>query len=83
MGNEIQFRWVPAYFPFTEPSLELEIYWNNEWLEMLGCGILRREVMDNFGRPKTEIAWASGCGLERFALLLFEISDIRVFWSQD
>lgn len=69
---------------------------------MLGCGILRREVMRNFGRPddgnkflifyiiykfviifisKIEIAWASGCGLERLALLLFDITDIRLFWS--
>lgn len=64
-------RWVPAYFPFTEPSLELEIFWNGEWLEMLGCGILRQDVMKNFNRPSDEIAWASGCGLERFAILLF------------
>lgn len=50
-GTEIEMRWVPAFFPFTEPSLELEIFWNGEWLEMLGCGILRRDVMNNFGRP--------------------------------
>lgn len=50
---------------------------------MLGCGILKEGVMKNFGRPSNEIAWASGCGLERFALLLFEINDIRLFWSED
>ena len=72
-----------AYFPFTEPSLELEIFWNDDWMEMLGCGILRRKVLNNFGRPETEISWASGCGLERFAMLLFEINDIRYFWSED
>jgi phenylalanyl-tRNA synthetase alpha chain len=48
-------RWVPAHFPFTEPSIELEIFWNGQWLEMLGSGVLRREVMDNFGRPSDEI----------------------------
>lgn len=48
-------RWVPAFFPFTEPSLELEIFWKNEWLEMLGCGILREQVMQNFGmKPRSE-----------------------------
>jgi len=76
-------RWVPAYFPFTEPSLELEIFFRNQWMEMLGCGILRKNVMKNFNRPDDEIAWASGCGLERFAMLLFDINDIRMFWSTD
>jgi len=63
--------------------LELEIFFNNQWLEMLGCGILKKEVLKNFGRPENEIVWASGCGLERFAMLLFNITDIRIFWSRD
>jgi phenylalanyl-tRNA synthetase alpha chain len=41
-------RWMPAYFPFTEPSFELEIYFNDQWVEMLGCGILRKEILKNF-----------------------------------
>jgi len=82
-GSNVELRWSPDKFPFTDPSLELEIFWKGQWLELLGCGILKREVMDNFGRPKNEIAWASGAGLERLALLLFDISDIRLFWSQD
>jgi phenylalanyl-tRNA synthetase alpha chain len=40
LGDNIQTRWVPAYFPFTDPSLELEVYYRDEWMEMLGCGIL-------------------------------------------
>ncbi|EGR27575.1 phenylalanine-tRNA probable, putative [Ichthyophthirius multifiliis] len=82
-GQDIQCRWIPAYFPFTEPSMELEIFYNNQWMEMLGCGILRPQILQNFGRKNSDIAWASGCGLERFAMLLFDIPDIRLFWSQD
>lgn len=50
-GNDIEMRWSPDYFPFTEPSLELEIFWKGNWIEILGCGILRKGVMKNFGRP--------------------------------
>ena len=82
-GENLQTRWVPAYFPFTEPSLELEIFYNDEWLEMLGSGILRRQIMKNFVRPDSHVSWASGCGLERFAMLLFDIPDIRYFWCTD
>ena len=81
-GN-IQMRWVPAYFPFTDPSFELEIFFNNEWMEMLGCGVIHKNVMLNGNRPKEEIGWAAGLGLERFAMLLFGINDIRLFWSDD
>ena len=76
-GKDVQYRWIPAYFPFTEPSLEMEIYFNGDWVEMFGCGILRKEIMKNFGRHEDEIAWASGGGLERFSMLLFNIPDIR------
>lgn len=43
-------RWVKAYFPFTDPSLELEIYFKDEWVEMLGCGVIHRNLMKNWGR---------------------------------
>lgn len=81
--GDIQMRWVPGYFPFTDPSYELEIYFNDEWMEMLGCGVIHRDIMKNANRPKEEIGWAAGLGLERFAMLLFGISDIRLFWSDD
>lgn len=76
-GKDVQYRWIPAYFPFTEPSLEMEIFFNGNWVEMFGCGILRKEIMKNFGCEDSDIAWASGGGLERFAMLLFDIPDIR------
>jgi phenylalanyl-tRNA synthetase alpha chain len=79
--GDVEMRWVDTYFPFTEPSFELEIYFRNEWLEVLGCGIIQQEIVDNAGRG--EKGWAFGLGLERLAMVLFSIPDIRLFWSSD
>ncbi|GLE05477.1 hypothetical protein PINS_up014500 [Pythium insidiosum] len=80
--GEVEMRWVEAYFPFTEPSLELEIFFNNDWLEVLGSGVLRQEIVRNAGLGE-EVGWAFGLGLERLAMVLFDIPDIRLFWSND
>ena len=82
-GKDIQFRWVDAYFPFTDPSLELEIFFQGEWMEVLGCGVIQRNVLRNAGRSEDTFGWAYGLGLERWAMRLFDIPDIRLFWSQD
>lgn len=82
--GEVKFRWVDAYFPFTEPSFELEIFFNGDWLEVLGCGLLRTKIIENSGLdPKKQVAWAFGIGLERLAMKLFDIKDIRLFWTKD
>ena len=78
----LQVRWVEAYFPFTSPSWELEVFWQGDWLEVLGCGVVKQELPINAGVPD-KIGWAFGVGLERIAMLLFGIPDIRLFWSQD
>jgi len=57
-------RWIDAYFPFTEPSLELEIFYQGEWLEVLGCGVVQQKIIENAGRG-TQPGWAFGLGLER------------------
>ena len=77
-----EMRWVDAYFPFTEPSFELEIYFQDEWLEVLGCGVVHPEILSNADRPKDK-GWAFGLGLERLAMVLFQIPDIRLFWTED
>ena len=78
----IHVRWVEAYFPFTSPSWELEVLWQGDWLEVLGCGIVKQAILDN-ATVSDKIGWAFGVGLERLAMVLYEIPDIRLFWSRD
>ena len=78
----LKVRWVEAYFPFTSPSWELEVFWQGDWLEVLGCGVTRQELYINSGVP-SKLGWAFGIGLERVAMILFSIPDIRLFWSKD
>ncbi|KAH9908141.1 phenylalanyl-tRNA synthetase [Xylariomycetidae sp. FL2044] len=82
VDEALQVRWVEAYFPFTSPSWELEVYYNGDWLEVLGCGVVKKDIHINAGVPD-QIGWAFGVGLDRIAMLLFKIPDIRLFWSQD
>lgn len=81
-GNQVRYRWVDTTFPFTQPSWELEVYHNDEWLEILGCGIMMQSLLTNVG-VNNRIGWAFGLGLERIAMCLFKIHDIRLFWSND
>ncbi|KXH51240.1 phenylalanyl-tRNA synthetase [Colletotrichum simmondsii] len=78
----LRVRWVEAYFPFTSPSWELEVYYAGDWLEVLGCGVVKQDIAINAGVPQ-QVGWAFGIGLERIAMLLFQIPDIRLFWSKD
>jgi phenylalanyl-tRNA synthetase alpha chain len=77
-----EFRWVDAYFPFTEPSYELEILFEQKWLEILGSGMIRHKILQNCNSPDS-VGWAFGMGLERLAMVLHGIPDIRLFWSKD
>lgn len=82
--NQGKLRWNNDYFPFTEPSFELEVVYDNDWLEVLGCGVIHHEVLQNAGLDPTKVrGWAFGLGLERLAMVLFGIPDIRLFWSMD
>lgn len=78
----VEMRWVDTYFPFTNPSFELEIYFQDKWLEVLGCGVMEQEILKRSGKTNN-VAWAFGLGLERLAMVLFDIPDIRLFWSTD
>ncbi len=75
-------RWIDAYFPFTHPSAELEVQYNGKWLEVLGCGKIHTKIMDNVGLGD-QAGWAFGVGLDRLAMVLFDVPDIRLFWSKD
>jgi phenylalanyl-tRNA synthetase alpha chain len=82
VDEPLRVRWIEAYFPFTSPSWELEVFWQGDWLEVLGCGVVKQEILEKADVP-SQLGWAFGIGLERIAMLLFEIPDIRLFWSKD
>ncbi|KAH9857096.1 phenylalanyl-tRNA synthetase [Lenzites betulinus] len=81
-GEPLRVRWIEAYFPFTTPSYEVEVFFRGKWLEILGCGVVQQLTLDRAQVPNS-ISWAFGLGLERIAMILFSIPDIRLFWSQD
>ncbi|SCV70083.1 BQ2448_1477 [Microbotryum intermedium] len=83
-GNEepLQVRWIEATFPWTAPSYEVEVLYDGKWLEILGCGVVKQQALDRSGVPE-KLGWAFGLGLERIAMVLFSIPDIRLFWTQD
>ncbi|KAF9052639.1 phenylalanyl-tRNA synthetase [Panaeolus papilionaceus] len=80
--NPLRVRWIEAYFPFTSPSFEVEVFYQGKWLEILGSGVVRQATLDTSLVPN-KIGWAFGLGLERIAMVLFSIPDIRLFWSTD
>ena len=84
--NDLQLRFRPSFFPFTEPSAEVDIYnkKNNSWLEVLGCGMVHPNVLNNVGVDHSVYqGYAFGVGLERLAMLKYGISDIRLFFEND
>ena len=83
-GPEIPIRWQTCNFPFTCPSFEVEILHRGRWIEVCGSGILQQSILQEASiDSQKNAAWAFGLGLERLAMILFDIPDIRLFWSQD
>src|SRR3989344_5263680 len=80
--KDIKFRFNEDKFPYTDPSLEVELEFNGKWLELLGSGMPKKIVLKNFGVEGYN-GWAFGFGLERLAIAKMEIPDIRLFWSED
>ena len=78
----IKIRFNSDNFPYTDPSLEMEIEINDQWIEMLGCGMARKSVLANFGLIGYH-GWAFGFGLERLAIASMQLPDIRLLWSND
>jgi phenylalanyl-tRNA synthetase alpha chain len=74
-------RFRPSYFPYTEPSLEVEVYYNGQWLELGGAGIFRPEVTEPLGIEYPVLAW--GLGLERLAMITLGLRDIRALYISD
>ena len=83
LEKEIELRLRPSYFPFTEPSVEVDIKHNGSWIEVLGAGILHNNVLKNAGFNNNMNAIAAGIGIERLAMIKYEIKDIREFYLND
>ncbi len=83
-GRDIKYRFNKDTFPYTEPSLEMEIEVGGRWVEVLGSGVVRAVVLDNLGiDSRIWNGWAFGFGLERLAILSMNLPDIRLLWSND
>ncbi len=83
-GKEVQVRFNEDKFPYTDPSLEMEINKEGKWLEVAGAGVVKGSVLEKFGvDPSQWNGWAFGPGLERFAMISMELPDIRLLWSGD
>jgi len=83
-GDDIEYRFLVDSFPFTDPSVQIEIKFNNDWMEVVGSGLVHSQVLVNLGiNPDEYNGWAFGFGIERLAMVKFGIPDIRIFWSTD
>ncbi|XP_060084884.1 phenylalanine--tRNA ligase alpha subunit-like [Ylistrum balloti] len=83
-GESIPVRFRPSFFPFTEPSAEVDMGWQNGWLEVLGCGMIHPNVLRAVDiDPNVYQGFAFGLGVERFAMLRYGIPDIRLFYESD
>ena len=94
-GQDVKVRFRPSYFPFTEPSAEMDIYWGLEsesdyritkgtgWLEILGCGMVDPEVFKAVKYDSSVTGYAFGIGIERIAMLKYGITDIRLLYEGD
>ena len=84
MFGELPIRFRASYFPFTEPSAEVDLQWNGRWLEVMGCGMVDPNVLKAVGYdPEVYTGFAAGFGVERFAMVLHQIDDIRRLYSSD
>ncbi|HLB57096.1 MAG TPA: phenylalanine--tRNA ligase subunit alpha [Coxiellaceae bacterium] len=82
--KEIPLRFRPAYFPFTEPSAEVDIGFQDRWMEVLGCGMVHPAVLENVGiDSKKYSGFAFGVGLDRLAMLRYNINDLRMMFEND
>lgn len=83
-GPEVKYRFNEDKFPYTDPSLEMEVQVGERWIELLGSGMVRQSVLAALGIPEGMYnGWAFGFGLERLAITSMELPDIRLLWSTD
>lgn len=84
MFGEVPIRMRPSFFPFTEPSAEVDLQWKGRWLEIMGCGMVDPNVLKAVGYdPEVYTGFAGGMGVERLAAVLHQIDDIRRLYTSD
>ncbi len=83
LEEKIKIRLRPSFFPFTEPSVEVDIYFKERWIEVLGAGILNKKVLKLAGYTNNMNGFAAGIGIERIAMIKYDIKDIREFYKND
>jgi phenylalanyl-tRNA synthetase alpha chain len=82
--RKVQLRFRPSYFPFTEPSAEVDVSWGEGWLEVLGCGMVHPRVLEHVGvDTERYTGYAFGMGVERLAMLRYGVNDLRLFFEND
>ena len=83
-GKDIKTKFIPHFFPFTEPSAEVLVSWKDgEWLEILGCGMVDPNVFEHVGYDKDSQGFAFGVGVERLAMIRYKIDHIKNFYEND
>ncbi|MGL5522163.1 MAG: phenylalanine--tRNA ligase subunit alpha [Metamycoplasmataceae bacterium] len=83
LEEDVKIRFRPSFFPFTEPSVEVDIYFKNRWVEVLGAGMLNEKIINFANFSKGFRGFAAGIGMERIAMIKYSISDIREFYKND
>ncbi|VAX42341.1 Phenylalanyl-tRNA synthetase alpha chain, partial [hydrothermal vent metagenome] len=84
LGDDVKVRFRPSFFPFTEPSVEVDMLWDGNWLEIGGAGMVDPNVLRAVGyNPEEVTGFAFGLGIERFCMKRHEINDIRRFYEND
>ena len=84
LGEEVGIRFRPSFFPFTEPSVEVDMQWGDDWLEIGGAGMVDPNVLTSVGYDPEEVSgFAFGLGIERFCMQRHGITDIRRFYEND
>lgn len=82
--NNVELRFRPSFFPFTEPSVEVDIKWRGSWLEVMGAGMVHPKVLEAGGyNPNNWQGFAFGGGIDRLAMIKYDINDIRLFYAGD
>ena len=83
-GKNVECKFLVDSFPFTDPSIEMDIRLDKEWVEVVGSGLVHKQVLKNFGLdPEIYNGWAFGFGIDRLAMVKMGIPDIRMLWSDD